>query len=360
MKKKHLLVLIAFAIVPLMACTSTSDANKQAAIAHEQAEPIHLAFLDELGVKSSMIKVIDDGICSDDNVETVTLEEGQASALLPHVKRMIDAEGNLEGNFWVEAARALSGGYVMLLMGQEYGDDANEMIAVYNPEGQLTDWMNLGNWNEFSTVQCDDEMTHGQARVTRTSLDFESSSEFVITKEVKLVDWTRPASQQELPTNFTKQYWKRSNTMRYAVDGEGHISLVDSKAQVDGIVPQDDIITDELVSIAYLPVSDKSRIDRLNEKAIELLRTYPDSDWFYLLKAVLSNIYMSQPQELLQWIYDHRKDSQQIVSIFDQLFSDGWYEKSVLVDDIRHMTDAAAKQYLEELTAQWGPLDAVG
>lgn len=351
MKARNLFLFAMMTMMAMATCKATNNSPD-------------LTFLKKIGVQTTLLTVINDAISSDNPYEVIMLDDSQALALLPQLQRSVDPEAGLEGTYYIEAGKALTDGYTMLFMGVEYGDGGNQLIGIYDKNGKLTDLMDNGNWGEFYTMHCNDEMTQGQARITHTTIKFSTPNDFSIDSEIKLCDWTRDVDQEELPNNFTKQYWKLTNKRTHSIDKQGHIVFKGSKTQSEGEMDGEFKLLYGISEIGKLPFSDSKRIDRLNEKANEMARMLNnhefDLDFNYYIRMIVNDIYAHTPQQLLQWIYDNRNTKNHIVEEFEQIFSDSWRDKYMLVKDIERMTDKKAQSYLERLTSQWGPSDAVG
>ena len=100
--------------------------------------------------------------------------------------------------------------------------------------------------------------------------------------------------------------------------------------------------------------------DKANELYEQLGRGDYDADPSYHIQMVLAEYFDSNPQTLLQWIYNNRGKKTLLVEHFEQIFANGWRNKFTLVKAIEQMRNPDAQQYLNDLTAQWGPSDAVG
>ena len=365
MKMTKLLLMTFIIMLPLMSCSASNnsgDAEQQSAPAAE-TEKLDLAFLKKMGVDVSQLQTMGDKYDSDKTWKATVLTDEQILTLLPMVKNMNDVE--IEGGYDIEAARAMPGGHTMLIFAVEYGDSGTELMGIYDREGNLTDFMQLGDIREFSTQQCNDEMTQGTAQVTHTIFTFTSPAEFTIDKTVKLVDWKRAPGDEALPSNFTKVHWLVQTLDSYEVDDQGRITLVDEKeVKRQGEVDPDVERWSGIARLGQLPASDPNRIERLNDKSNELYeqlgRGDYDADPSYHIQMVLAEYFDSNPQTLLQWIYNYRGKKTLLVEHFEQIFANGWRNKYTLVRAIEQMRNPDAQQYLNDLTAQWGPSDAVG
>ena len=363
MKMRNLLLLAALVLMPLAACNANgtnSNAGDQAAPAAAPAKP-DLGFLKKMGLDVSKLQIIDDNFDFEQDREFVLLEKAaDIFKLLPMVESMSE---EIDAGYYIGGARALPGGETMLLYSVEYGDGGTELMGIYDRDGNLVDFMQLGNCDEHMTIECNDNLTQGKAQITNTIMKFTSPSEFTIDKTHKLADWKR--NKENGPTSFTKVYWLVQTLSKYSLDGQGHIALVDEKeVKRQGVVDPDYQRRKSISDLAHLPISDPTRIDRLSKKADDLYKQLNngeyDDDPSYYIQQVLADYFDSNPQALLQWIYKNRNKKNLIVEHFEQIFANGWRNKYTLVKAIEKMRDPNAKKYLEDLTAQWGPSDAVG
>ena len=360
---KNLLLLAALALMPLVACNANgtnSNAGDQAAPAAAPAKP-DLGFLKKMGLDVSKLQTIDDSFDFGQEREFVLLEKNaDIFKLLPMVESMSE---EIDAGYYIGGAKAMPGGKTMLLYSVEYGDAGTELMGIYDKNGNLVDFMQLGNCDEYMTIECDDNMTKGKAQITNTIMKFTSPSEFTIDKTNKLADWKR--NSEKGPISITKVYWQVQTLSKYSLDNQGHIALVDEKeVKRQGVVDPDYERRKSVSDLAHLPMSDPTRIDRLSKKADDLYKQLNngeyDDDPSYYIQQVLADYFDSNPQALLQWIYKNRNKKNQIVEHFEQIFANNWRNKYTLVKAIEQMKDKNAQKYLEELTSQWGPRDAVG
>ena len=365
---KHLILLMALTITPLVACNANNGSSDAAA---DQAAPaaapqkLDLGFLKKMGVDVSKLGTIGDTFDFNHVGEYVSLEDQQVFKLLPMTRSIYEEE--IEGGYYLEGARALPEGHTMLIFGVEYGDSGTDLMGIYDRDGNLTDLMQLGNCNEFMTIECNDEMTQGQAQVTNTIIKFSSPNEFSIDKTIKVADWKRKAGQAEeaLPNEFTKVHWLVQTLTSYDIDDQGRISLMDDKEiRRQGNIDPDYQRWNAIGKLGHLPASDPNRIELLSDMANQLYKQLGrgeyDADPSYHIQMVLAEYFDSNPQTLLQWVYNNRNKKNLIVEHFEQIFANGWRNKYTLVKAIEQMRDPDAQKYLEDLTAQWGPSDAVG
>lgn len=366
MKIKNLL-LTTLAAMTLLACkggnTSTDNADAQPAASQATAQ-LDLGFLKKLGIDVSKLYTIGDTYNFKEFENLVALENAQVVKLLPMVQSTSD-EAEVEEGYYIEAVKALPGGCTMLIFAVEYGDSGTNLMAIYDKNGNLVDFMDLGNCNEMTPLEYfDDDFKRGKSQATNTVIQFKSPGEFTLDKTVKEGEWQR--EDESKPVKFTKVMWLVQTLNTYQVSDNGTLALTDSKElKREGNIDQDYQRWLAIGHLGRLPMSDTTRIDRLNDLANKLVKQmgrqqYDEESASYHVQMVLAEFYDSNPQALLQWIYKNRNKPNMIVEHFEQIFANNWRNKYTLVKAIEQMKDKNAQKYLEELTAQWGARDAVG
>lgn len=356
---KHLLLLMALAITPLAACNATNSGNKAetaAEVAGDNNLPLDLSFLEKIGVDVSSI--ID--ICDEDAEYPYgfDLNEEQVLKLLPMVALM--GEDELRRDYHLARARALPDGFTMLLYSVETGDDSTtELLAIYDKNGNLTDYMQLEDWDQLEIIESDDAFTKGKSHVTDTKLTFTSPNEFNLDETVREGDWERKGEEDAIPRELTHQKWLVETVKRYTLDKKGHMTLADEKVvKREGDVDPD-FKNDPIFKLYLLPASTPNRIDLLNNMISGMIKKQGPEDFDdergWSTQFVLSEIFAANPDGLLNWIYKNRNTKSAIVDYFKKVFTSGWRDKEILDQQIEKMTDKAAQKYMKELTVEWVP-----
>ena len=355
---KHLLMLMALTIVPLVACNATNSGNKAETAAEAAGDtnlPLDLGFLEKQGVDVSGIKDICD---ITDYVDWVTLNEEQVLKLLPMVALM--GEDELLRGYDIRGARALPGGFTMLLYSVETGDDSTtELLAIYDKNGKLTDYMQLDDWDQFEVIESDDAFNKGRAHVTDTKLTFTKPNEFTLDETVREGNWERVGEDGPMPRELTHVKWLVETLRRYTLDDKGHMTLAEEKiVKSEGDVDPD-YKADPIMKLYLLPASDPNRIDRLNNMMNGLIAKQGlqdfDDERGWSAQFVVSEIFAANPEGLLNWIYKNRNGKSVIVDYLKKCITTGWRDKEILDQEIEKMSDKAAQKYFKELTANWEP-----
>ena len=361
MKLKNLILMVAIATMPLVACNAngaSTNGTEQAAPAAAAPQKPDLGFLTAMGLDVSNLNIIND--VWEFTVDMIDLNKDQALKLLPMAQFLFDGD-IYDGRYYITAAKALPDGYTMLLYGWETGDDASlEMMAIYDKDGYITDFMQLGNMGEFSDIEQNDEYTQGRAQMTDIDLKFTAPGVFTLDKTDKEADWQRDPNDENGERQATKVYWLVQTMETYSVDGSGHIAL-DSRKEVksEGTPNEEYESSTAINDLARLPMSDATRIDKLNELAGKMKQTlgeqkYADGAGYNVMSAI-GEIFASNPDAFFQWIYKNRDSNGLIVEHLQKSITYSYLSKTVLDEAISQMTDKAAQKYIKDLTAGWQP-----
>ena len=360
MKTKNLFLMAVIAMTPLMACNAGSANNNAAAeqVAPDASpsKPNH-AFLKKAGFDVSKLAIIGDTYDTeapiDDATEIIELEGEQLFKVLPPAQNMTEDAIN-GGGFDIRAAKALPGGYTLLIISSWSGDapdSSQELMAIYDRNGKLTDLMRLGDINEFLVTDQNDEFTQGQAEATSTVIKFVPNG-FTIDKTVKMGDW-KCDTEVARPSQVTNVQWMVQTLETYGIDDKGHIAFKDRKElKREGNVKQD-AQTVQLDNLSRLPMSDPTRIDQLNNLATRLLEELGDEAYedevAFGVQMVLGEYFESNPQALLQWIFNNRAKEDMIVPALQNNFANEYSSKSALGKALEQMSDKTAQRFLKEL-----------
>lgn len=358
---KNLILMAAIAMMPLVACNAnggSTNATEQAAPAAAPAQKPDLGFLTAIGLDVSNLTIIDD--VWEFSVDFIELNEDQALKLLPMAQYLYDGD-IYDGRYYIAAAKALPDGYTMLLYGWETGDDASlEMMGVYDKDGKITDFMQLGNMGEFCDIEQNDEYTQGRAQMTNIDLKFTAPGVFTLDKTVKEADWQQDPNNDDGNRQATKVHWLVQTLETYSIDGKGHIAL-DGRKEVkrQGTPNKEYEQCTPINDLSRLPMSDATRIDQLNDLAGKMKQMLGDQQYVdgaaYNVISAIGEYFATNPDALFQWIYKNRDRSNMIVSHLQKGITNSLLDKALLDKAINQMTDKAAQKYIKDLTAGWEP-----
>ena len=356
---KHLSIFTLLAIM-LAACgTSTASENSSSAAARNG----DFAFLKKLGFNLNEIPRFDSEVVIDyEKNPFVAMTNAQQEALLDVVGEPFRAGEDIEGVFSIIGIRALPNDHTLILYNVEFGDGASKVFAIYDRDGKTIDYIDSGYWGEMHPIETNENYTEGVSYGDDTKCIFDSPSTMVLKRKFNKVQWANKNGD----INIIKEFWCIDKNYNYTITDKGILKLNNIEVKKQGPVEEHQALMEEISDLTYLSYrSDEPIFDRLNALAMrpEIKRylANSDDDISYRLQGVVQGLYSSKPQQLLQWMSQHRDLSKNAVTgLLEQCFSSGWIAKETLIELIEQMPNGDAKQYIEELTAQWGPADAVG
>lgn len=360
MKQLSFITLIAFMLMGCNASTASDSSNAAASTAGD-----NFAFLKKLGLNIDNVARLDGKVTFDEDNEVITdFTKAQEDALLKVVAepfRMDD--GEIEGGFAIIGIRALPNGHTLILYSVEFGDGSIKIIAIYDRDGNTTDYINTSNWNDMTGGESNADYTHGTAYGDKTELIFDSPSTFVLDRKHSHFEWTSTKGEYEYKP--TREFWSINKTYSYSISNDGKLTLTGIKASKTGEPDEEIVLLDEIEDFNYSTSNDNSVFDKLNAIALRPeVKRYADNEegrMIYSMMNMVQNLYNTKTQQMLKWMSDHRDlNKNALTGLLERCFSDAWIPKEQLVKDINQMPDQSAKTYISELTAQWGPADAVG
>lgn len=330
------------------------------------------AFLTKLGIKK--VNELPDNITQFDKFTDINAR--QMVKLAPYF--FYDPESvNYEdeddmGSFMIVGYKQL-GDYTLVLFNSIYGDMMVNMIGVYDKEGAITDYVNLGAWRDLQFDDYDETLRTGLADVTALSMKFTGDNSFII---------TRKASQSNLKVfdpekyNFDDVYtapmlWTITTDYTYNIlPDNGHAMIKKVHKETQGKPGERREVVEQGRDLSYFSYNTFDRLGQLNHylvaNDIDVISEDSDIEEYPSPRSVamgtLSMWYNQNPDQLFRWLYDNRDDerSTRVVALFEHLYSVSWLDKYDLVQKIEKIADPAVRNYLSRLTSQWGPANAVG
>lgn len=361
MKMKTFILMAAIAMMPLLPCNAygaSTDATEKSAPAAPQKPD--LSFLTTMGLDVSNLAIIND-VC-ESSFDFIDLNKEQVLKLLPMAQFLYGGEIEIyDGRYYIYAAKALPDGYTLLLYGWETGDDASlQMMAIYDKDGNITDFMQLGNMGEFSDIEQNDAYTQGRAQMTNVDMKFTAPAVFALDKTVKEADWERNPNNEDGRREATRVYWLVQTLETYSVDGKGHI-VFDGRKDIkrQGTLDKEYELWTTIYDLSRLPMSDATRIDKLNDLAGKMKQMLGDQQYddgtAYIVISAINEFFATNPDALFQWIYKNRDSNDLIVRHLQESIVNSYLDKALLDKAIGQMTDKAAQKYIKDLTASWEP-----
>lgn len=353
--------IIALFIALLTAC-GTSTASDRAAGSASGAAATDFAFLRELGFDVDQFIIFDRKAEIDYEKGYVEINKKQEDVLLKEVGNLYRTEdGDIECGFSLIGIRALPAGRTLILYNVEFGDGASRVFAIYDSEGNTTDYLDTGYWIDQHGIEVSDDYSTGESYGHLTECFFDSPSTMKLASKINRYSWRRDKETYE--ETILKEFWKIEKEYLYRITDEGTFELTGIKTRQSGPVEPEMAMLEEISDLKYY--DDDSVIDRLNTLAlrddVKREAAKPEGQVSYRLQGIVEDLYQARTQQLFQWMSSHRDLSKNVVTgILEQCLSSGWISKEDFLERLNEMPDGNDKKYLEDLTAQWGPADAVG
>ena len=355
MAMKHLAPL-ALMLVMMAACGSATAGDSTSSASNKT-----FAFLRELGLNVDQITQFNnDGPISFDSI--VELNKEQEEVLLKKVGNPFRMEdGEIEGSFSLLGIRALPAGYTLILYSVEFGDGSSRIFAIYDSEGNTTDYLDTGYWTDQHGIEASDDYTTGESYGDNTQCVFDSPTTMKLERKFNRYSWK--SNKENYEQEMVKEFWRIEKEYLYRITDKGTFELADIKTRQSGPVEPEMALLEEISDMSYY--TGISALDHLNELAlrpdVKQAAAAPEGQASYRLQGIVEEWYRTKPEQLLEWMSQHRDLSKNAVTgILEQCFSTGWISKESLIKIIDNMPDGETKKYIEDLTAQWGPADAVG
>lgn len=321
-------------------------------------EPTNFSFLAQAGIDTtSLLMLPDDPLVNGEEIfsKSVDLTTEQQNALLGgalHPDINVDEH---EGSFLLLAVKPLPGGFTLVLYRDSFADRGMNYIAVYGPNGAMTDYLCAGDWFAWGIA---DEAHPGTMHYKVGAMRFTGADSFEVTESKIYIAYKEVEYELE---PIGEPIWQVDECYQYSVDDVGHILYVDTKADVKKKGDRMPTAMDaDFENIQRQPMSDITRIDRLNDLAVRSdvladLKNKDNSRAENMIMTQLMDFYEKLPLELLSWMAVHDGRSNHLLPFFEAMFTQDLVKKSGLDKKIGMMPDAKARAKMERLTARWEP-----
>lgn len=349
MNRLTILALIVCSSMMATACKG-SKTEASSAVTEQPQQAVSLAdvpFLKAMGLDVSKVAIgteYDTKIFATDagQGKEVRLTDKQVKLLLGDAPLIDLREG---GAPFVVGAKVFADN-VMLVFWHEVGDGHEVILATYNAEkGDLRDISTTPSW-EF-TQQWDGENPDGQTQTYDHSHATFAADGFVLHRKTgRNLDG--------------KSVWSQERDYDYAITAEGIIKLnkVDVKplkGKQAGEYYEPTPEVESIYDVCYYSYNDMAALEKLDKLAATYFHRENTKE---PVMTMVMSFMRGRAQQLLQYIAVHKPAA--LIEALHECITKEWADKGELYNAIQEMPDASAKQYLNELTAQWGPEGAVG
>ena len=348
--------ILLFCLMALTACKAGTKSN-ELATATATEEP---KFLKDMGIETKEIYwLLGEGLAfgGEDVPMPIDLTAEQAYKLIGQVEPALspDPSGDPVPEVCIPGMKQLPGGNFLIVFLMETGDDAAlQSLGTYNAEGSLLDYVTMGITRYHEQIDAGENMMLSQS----SYLGITGDDTFTLTCDFSQERWSNVEGDED--GKLEEVVWKISTVYCYKVGADGLITLGDIKDSVTGD-PQKataesdyDYLKSELACMdinhnSYYPMSDKMRIDRLNDYcATHTL----NEDIEAAATNVLRDFFSTNPQQLLEWVAANEgKANNRLTALLRTACADGMWllEKSRIKAEIAKMPNAAQHRRVEQI-----------
>lgn len=311
-------------------------------------------FLNRLGIDERQLSLMAGHYTLDEASNYYPLESRQVIALLDeviHWQYWMDQD-LAEGGRSIEGIRPLPEDFTLVLFSTESGDGSTQEMAVYDKDGLITDYVNMGYWSGWNGYSIDDD-PESEAQVTwTTKFCFQDERHFIVERTETSAIWIDGNMANVKPMG------QMVKSFQYMVDGAGHLTLTGITRHVEGEVIGKHYRFDDLSHITMYPTSDATRLDRLeslitsDDVAADINRAITDSDYYsdaaYQLKQAVWTLSEENPQQLFYWLYAHR-NTEHLSGILRENIDSGVQYGPLLLHEANYISNPEVKAYILQL-----------
>ncbi|MBR4390392.1 MAG: hypothetical protein IKT00_14630 [Prevotella sp.] len=305
-------------------------------------------FLDNLGIDVDQVQMLKDTIDVKIDTTLFHLNNEQGKALLGGiVPEWAEDTIDVEGVASIVAFKTLDNGVSIAFLWQEWGDGGSMYICSYDKDGKFADGMEFINWQALNQSSMEEESSFFLNWEERCGGNFTNDG-FTIHRIYKGM---RTDSEM---TDFVPQ-WTIDKTYTYKVDDKGMMTLGDVQLTQVGKVPADVLTLDDLRDLAKIPASDKTVIDKLNQKAgaKEVIHADEDSKIFSEVENAIGTIFERNPLGMLQWMINHPGEQSSLNRFIEKADGFGVMDRERFDKAVEKLSDEAGRAYLRNLTKDW-------
>lgn len=317
-------------------------------------------FLTRLGVDMGQVTVIghNERFTINDTTRHYLIPDSLVIALLDDAVHWSDAiEADLaEGMRSIVGVFRITPQHTIVLFSHEHGDGAEQELAIYNQQGQLTDYIDTGYWTDTSPLSIDDD-PQSEADVRWNSAIItqgKGDNAFSLQRTYQCCVWHNGNSSQ------AEVVGQRTYTYHYTIDQHGHLTLADVDSHDTGQVFEQYFRFEALKQMNWLPLNDPSRIQRLNqliddkEIQTEMARERSDKDYtsdaVYLVNLLIWNYFEQSPQAFFQWMYAHRNQTgNHLTAMVLEIIDSGLMSHDMACRAAHHIKNAKQRAYFLQL-----------
>lgn len=311
-------------------------------------------FLQFNGIDVSKLNILDGTFTIGEDTELYPLENKQLIALLDDVRHMdyyINGDGR-EGGYSIAGVHD-NEYFSIVVYSIEYGDGGCIEMGLYDDNGKLWDFLDLGYWYDFLGCNLDDSPESDAVIHFDTSLTFNQDHTFTlnITGEMRPIHDVN--SQSNLMGTMTKTVQYGYKDLRY-FELKG-IDVTYSNPVMEQFFPFTD-----LANLRYVPKSEVfGNIDTLNDLIVREdiaadLNKEDYSEAQYMISQTLTQWLVMDTETVFSWLnYHHQPDKHHVMPFVENCYKGGIVDPGMINYTIEKFKRANIKNYATRLLQQW-------
>ena len=312
-------------------------------------------FLRSHGIDVSKLNVIDGTFTLDENTELYPLEGEQLIALLDDVRHMdyyINHADGRDGGYSIAGVHD-NGFFSIVVYSVEYGDGGEIEMGIYDDQGKLWDFMDLGYWYEYIGCNIDDGPESDAVIRTNTELVFNDDHTF----SLNITGEMHPINVDPSPSNLMGTMTK---TVRYGYKDLRYFDL--KEIDVNYSVPEmgQFLAFDDIADLHYVPKSDVyGKLDTLNgliasEAVAADLQNEEYSDANYMIIHTVARWLEMTPETVFTWLtYHQNSDKNHLLYFVEDSYKSGVADGAMMKYVVGQMQANKVKKYATQLFQRW-------
>ena len=311
-------------------------------------------FLRFNGIDVSKLNIMNGTFTLGEDIDLYPLEGNQLIALLDDVRHMdyyINGDGR-EGGYSIAGVHD-NGFFSIVLYSVEYGDGANMEMGIYDDNGKLWDFIDLGYWYDYIGCNLDDGPESDAAIRTDAKLIFNDDHTFTLNITGEMHPIGVEPSQSNLMCTMTKTAQYGYKDLRY-FELKG-IDVKYSDPEMKQFFPFDDI-----TNLRYAPKSDVyDKIGKLNDLIVRDdiasdLQNEEYSEANYMITHTVAQWLEMNTETVFTWLtYHHDPMKNHVLPFVEDCYKCGVADPGMLKYATGKIDNYRVKRFAESVFNKW-------
>lgn len=311
-------------------------------------------FLKFNGIDVSKLNIIDGTFTIGEDTELYPLEGKQLIALLDDVRHMdyyINGDGR-EGIYSIAGVHD-NGHFSIVVYSIEYGDGGCIEMGIYDDNGQLWDFLDLGYWYDSLGCNLDDSPESDAVIHFNTSLTFNKDHTFTLKIEGEMRPINNVPSQSNVMGTMTK-------TMQYGYKDRRYFELKGIDVEYSNPIMEQFLPFTDIANLRYAPKSEVyDKIDTLNDLIVREdidadLNQEEYSEAQYMISQIVTQWLIMDTESVFSWLnYHHQPDKYHVLPFVENCYKDGIIDPGMVNYTVEKFKRGNTKNYATRLLQQW-------